>query len=232
LISTRATRAEVFLPGREGASAIPEAFCMALGNALQATFCPAVRTLAKDKKDNARHKGLITRNEPPPPLLGLQTLNFSGTYVTGDKWLYRHNLPIRTSSGGVSEDAPRSAAPKIERPPHRKMRGPPGGLIGIDQEVVTLTWPLRRTPGPGANYSPGAPIVIRTRLRAKVRIKPESPAVVRWMLYPQPAKSMRIGSPTKSDRPKSQPPHLVFDSHNYYSQNSSSDHLLSGVTAH
>ena len=25
--------------------------------------------------------------------------------------------------------------------------GPPGGLVGIDQEVVTLTWPLRQLPG-------------------------------------------------------------------------------------
>ena len=31
--------------------------------------------------------------------------------------------------------------------PRDKARGPPGGLLGIDQEVVTLTWPLRRTPG-------------------------------------------------------------------------------------
>src|ERR1700680_1215640 len=34
LILTRRTRAEVFLPERGGANAIPEAFCMALGNAL------------------------------------------------------------------------------------------------------------------------------------------------------------------------------------------------------
>jgi hypothetical protein len=33
--------------------------------------------------------------------------------------------------------------PNKERPAHRIMRGPTGGLIGIDQEVVTLTWPLR-----------------------------------------------------------------------------------------
>jgi hypothetical protein len=31
--------------------------------------------------------------------------------------------------------------------PRYESRGPPGGLLGIDQEVVTLKWPLRRTPG-------------------------------------------------------------------------------------
>jgi len=63
------------------------------------------------------------------------------------------------------------------------------------------------------------------------RIKLESPVVVRWMFYSQHVKTIRIESPTKSDRPKSQPPHLVFDSH-IYCQNLSFDHLLSGVIAH
>jgi hypothetical protein len=47
---------------------------------------------------------------------------------------------------------------KIERPAHRKMRGPPGGLIGIDQGVVTLRGPFGKLRGP-FDYSPGAPIV-------------------------------------------------------------------------
>jgi len=98
------------------------------------------------------------------------------------------------------------------------MRGPTGGLIGIDQEVVTLTWPFGKLRVPAPDHSPDAPIIIQTEdtelsSATKVQIKPESPVVVRWMLYPQPANCMRIGSPTKSDRPKSQPPHLVFDSY-------------------
>jgi len=35
-----------------------------------------------------------------------------------------------------------SCGPEIEQPAHQKMRGPPGGLIGIDQEVVTLRGPF------------------------------------------------------------------------------------------
>ena len=39
-------------------------------------------------------------------------------------------------------------------------------------------------------------------------------------------------APLRATSSKSQPPHLVFDSHNYgYCQNLSSDHLLSGVSA-
>jgi len=32
----------------------------------------------------------------------------------------------------------------VERPAGIEACGPPGGLFGIDQEVVTLTWPLRQ----------------------------------------------------------------------------------------
>jgi hypothetical protein len=53
-MSTRATRAEVFLLGRGGARTAPEAFCMALGNALPEQFWPAVGVLAKAKKANGR----------------------------------------------------------------------------------------------------------------------------------------------------------------------------------
>jgi len=42
-----------------------------------------------------------------------------------------------------------SASLKTERPAPC-WRGPPGGLFGIDQEVVTLRGLSRHTPGPGA----------------------------------------------------------------------------------
>jgi len=34
-----------------------------------------------------------------------------------------------------------------KRPAGSSTCGPSGGLFGIDQEVVTLTWPLRQLPG-------------------------------------------------------------------------------------
>src|SRR5579863_5071318 len=61
-------------------------------------------------------------------------------------------LRQNTSSGAplsfaCNTDGEEMNLQKIERPAstcENKACGPPGGLFGIDQEVVTLTWPLRQ----------------------------------------------------------------------------------------
>ena len=99
---------------------------------------------------------------------------------------------------------------KQERPAGCYTCEPPGGLFGIDQEVVTLKrpdrlfrrdmlWPLRLTPGSRCDLNTGQ--------------KSNSPVELRS---------------TQSNRSKSQPPHLVSETI-YFHQNLSSDHLLSGV---
>src|SRR5580704_15006886 len=78
--STRATRATVFLLGRGGARTAPEAFSMALGNALQHPFWPPVGALAKAKKANVRYQGRITRMNRRV-VTEFVKLKFCGSYV-------------------------------------------------------------------------------------------------------------------------------------------------------
>jgi len=49
---------------------------------------------------------------------------------------------------GITARLARIRIPKSERP--MLSHGPRGGLVGINQEVVTLTWPLRHNSGPDA----------------------------------------------------------------------------------
>ena len=112
--------------------------------------------------------------------------------------------------------------------PQAKTCGPSGGLFGIDQEVVTLRGLSRQLPGQGPKRKAEVP-----RMKALARptpcLHPHSPASVRAVAHRRYAP----GAPLRATSPKSQPPHLVLDSHNYYHiQNLSFDHLLSGVSPH
>jgi hypothetical protein len=86
-----------------------------------------------------------------------------------------------------------------------------GALFGIDQEVVTLRG-LYGNSGSRRDLTPGG-------------LNPNSPVSVRTV-----ASTLSAEAPLRATRSKSQPPHLVLDSHySYYNQNLSFDHLLSGV---
>jgi hypothetical protein len=106
-----------------------------------------------------------------------------------------------------------------KQPASHSTCGPFGELFGIDQEVVTL----RGLYGNSGSYygSPGA-----TSRRDQIQ---NSPVSVRTVA----AGRDRPAAPLRATRSKSQPPHLVLDSHySYYNQNLSFDHLLSGVSPH
>ena len=96
----------------------------------------------------------------------------------------------------------------------RLWHGPPGGLFGIDQEVVTLRGLFGR---------------LRVPMRLHIgRMQSYSPVSVRAVASDAEASE----APLRATSSKSQPPHLVLDSHySDYIQNLSFDHLLSGVIA-
>src|SRR5579863_7230821 len=123
---------------------------------------------------------------------------------------------------GIQDCCYSTARPNKERPASFRLRAA-RWTVWVDQEVVALcapprliaatgdrakAWPLQRTPG--LNH--------RSRRRD---LTPDA-------INPTHRSSCEA---SQSNRPKSQPPHLVFCFYYRYCQNLSSDHLLSGVTA-
>jgi hypothetical protein len=95
-----------------------------------------------------------------------------------------------------------------------------GALFGIDQEVVTLRGLLRQLRvllwKPRRDLTPG-------QIQTHRLVCAGCSCLARD----------RSAAPLRATSSKSQPPHLVLDSHySYYNQNLSFDHLLSGVIRH
>ena len=97
-------------------------------------------------------------------------MKFCIKVVFAGRYLILGSAELKASSEGVPAQicvsAPFLLSQKAERPA-LESRGPPGGLFGIDQEVVTLRGPFGK-------------LRVPTQLRRG--INPKSPVVVRWFL--------------------------------------------------
>src|SRR5437016_3029552 len=83
LISTRATRAEAFLLGGGAARTLPDAFRMAMGNALKLHSGLRFTTWQRVRRTVSRYQGLITGNELPGKVR-LAKPELSATYMPSE----------------------------------------------------------------------------------------------------------------------------------------------------
>jgi hypothetical protein len=142
-----------------------------------------------------------------------QTLSFIGLVESG------HLERILRRQVGCNAKRTEEALPKNRTARRYKACGPPGGLFGIDQEVVTLRG-LYGDSGFRHFDDPDRP--------ASGGYNPLLTGSVRTVASGANSASE---APLRATCSKSQPPHLVFEYLYYCLQNLSSDHLLSGVTA-